>query len=368
MSSKNQYDHARRLGALRERLDAEGLAAAILSRPEHVFYFTGLLPGPHPTLLVVLPQTEIAVAPEPLPGINTVPYTAYDIHAGWDIGVGVASALGDALAGRALGSRSVGVEMGHVPASWLAAIVPGVGEPRDISALLARLRRVKDGAEIAQIQANVAGNDCLFETVREALRPGVSEVEVWAAMFRMLCEMTGGPASLSGDMGGGMRSFDPGAAPTLEKLQPGDQLLVDIYPGTAGYYADTTRNFVLGEPSELQSTIHSTLEQALAAGENALLPGTRACDIDARVRDVIEAAGYGANFPHHSGHAFGLFPQELPFLIPAEIAALEAGMTVTLEPGIYIEGWGGMRLEGNYLITDAGPGRLDQFQSRLVVC
>ena len=368
MSSPIEHDHVRRLGALRERLAANGLAAAILSRPEHVFYFTGLLPGSHPALLAVLPQTEIALAPRPARGIETIVYTSYDISRGWDINKGVAGALAGALSGRGLGSRSVGLELDHLPASQLAVIAAEVGESRDIGALLWRLRRVKDDAEIAQIQANVAGNDRLFETVREVLRPGVSEVELWSAMFRTRCEITGGPALLAGDLGGGIRSRNPDASPTLERLHPGEQLLVDIYPGTSGYYADTTRSFVLGEPSVLQGKIHTILEQALAAGESTLLPGTRACEVDAVVRGTIEAAGYGPNFPHHSGHAFGLFPQELPFLIPAETTTLESGMTVTLEPGIYIDGWGGMRLEGNYLVADTGPRRLDHFPSKLTVC
>jgi Xaa-Pro aminopeptidase len=316
----------------------------------------------------VLPETEIVVAPEPLPAIDTVLYTAYDIHTGWDVGQGVGRALANAVAGRGLAGRAVGIELDHMPASWLSAVAGSVGLKRDIAGVLWQIRHIKDDAEIAQIQANVAGNDRMFETVQRMLRPGVTEVEIWASIFGTLCEISGGPASLIGDLGGGARSSNPDATPTLEALQIGDQLLVDIYSSTACYFADTTRNFVLGQPSALQSQIHSILQEALATGEEALLPGARACDIDATVRGVIDRAGYGAHFPHHSGHAFGLFAQELPFLIPAETTALEAGMTVTLEPGIYVDGWGGMRLEGNYLVTDAGARALDHFPRELTVC
>lgn len=83
------------------------------------------------------------------------------------------------------------------------------------------------------------------------------------------------------------------------------------------------------------------------------------------MRGVIERAGYGANFLYHSGHAYGLFQQERPYLIPAEPMPPEEGMTLTLEPGIYIPGWGGMRLEGNYVITAEGARRLERFPSAL---
>jgi Xaa-Pro dipeptidase len=368
MIANLKHDQSRRLGALRKLLDAEGLGCALLSRPEHVFYFTGYLPGLRPALLIVLPRTQIAVAPQPLPGVDTVPYTSYDIYKGWDIDEGVAHALVQAIAGRGLELQSIGCELGHLPSSWLSAIGGHTGEPRDLAPVLWQVRHVKDDAEIAQIEASARLNDHLFETVQHVLEPGMTEVAVWAAMFRTLCDDADGPAVLDGDLGGGIRSSYPDSKPTLQTLNGGDQLFIDLYPGSDGYYADTTRSFVLGTPSAMQKRVHGVLEEALAAGEQALTPGTRACDVDAAVRGIMEAAGFGPNFPHHSGHGFGLFAQETPFLIPAEETCLEAGMTFTLEPGIYIEGWGGMRLEGNYEITGDGPRRLDRFPSTLTVC
>ena len=368
MSGEIRHDHARRVDALREALDVEGLAGAVLSRPQHVFYFTGLMPGLHPALLAVLPQAEVAVAPSAVEGTETITYTTYDIQNGWDIGEGVADALEAAVAGRGVAGKPVGIERDHLPAMCLAAIEAEIGDPHDIGALLWAQRRIKDEAEIAQIEANVAGNDRMFETVRRTLRPGVTEVELWAAIFGTLCELSGGASVLEGDLGGGLRTTNPDAKPTLERLVQGDGVLIDLYPGTAGYFADTTRNFVLGEPSDKQLAVHRVLEEALGAGEGALRPGARGCEVDAVVRTVIERAGYGPNFPHHCGHAYGLFQQERPFLIPAEKKVLETGMIVTLEPGIYIEGWGGMRLEGNYVIGEAGPRRLDHFPSQLTVC
>ena len=145
------------------------------------------------------------------------------------------------------------------------------------------------------------------------------------------------------------------------QVMAGDSVFVDIYSCQHGYYADTTRVFFTGEPTSKQRQIYRILIEAIAAGEAELRPGVRACDVDAAVRGVIKTAGYGENFPHHSGHAYGLFQQERPYLIPAERMILETGMILTLEPGIYLPGWGGMRIEGNYLIEPKGSRRLDQY-------
>ena len=90
--------------------------------------------------------------------------------------------------------------------------------------------------------------------------------------------------------------------------------------------------------------------------------------VDAAVRGTIAKAGYGDYFPHHSGHAYGLFQQEKPYFIPAEKSPVEEGMVMTLEPGIYIPGWGGMRVERNYVIEASGVRILDKFPTEIAVC
>jgi Xaa-Pro aminopeptidase len=141
---------------------------------------------------------------------------------------------------------------------------------------------IKDEAEIARIEINVAGNDRVFGAVQDAISPGMTEIDLWSVIYHAMCDIAGEPII--------------------------------------------------------------------------------------SVRGVVERAGFGGHFPHHSGHAYGLFQQEHPFLIPAERILLQPGMIVTLEPGIYLPGWGGMRLEGNYVITAAGARRLDRFPSELIVC
>ena len=208
----------------------------------------------------------------------------------------------------------------------------------------------------------------MFEAVQQAVRPGINELDVWSVVYQTMCENAGGPISLEADVGAGLRASNPDVKPGHDRLAAGDSILVDVYSATHGYYADTTRNFVLGRPTRRQREIHAILEEALAAGGQQLAPGVRASDVDAAVRGVVEQAGYGQNFPHHAGHSYGVFQQERPYLIPADTLPLEPGMILTIEPGIYIEGWGGMRLEGNYVITENGAQRLDRFPAKLIVC
>jgi Xaa-Pro aminopeptidase len=367
MSHPICFDYARRIDALHIALDKGGLAGAILSRPEHVFYFTGTMAGPAPVFLIVLDQTMLAVAPTDVAGYQTITYTDYDIHHGWDISQGASQALARALSGKGVGLQ-IGAELSHLSAVYLMAIRDAVGELRDIADLLWHLRRIKDEDEIAQIEANVKGNDHVFGVVRDAIRPGMTEIDLWALVYQTMCEKANGQIVLEADIGAGIRASNPDVKPTRARLAPSDAVLVDVYSATHGYYADTTRVFVVGEPSAHQRQIHDILADALAAGETKLVSGVLSSDVDAAVRAVIERAGYGLHFPHHSGHAYGLFQQERPYLIPAERLPLETGMVVTIEPGIYMPDWGGMRLEGSYVITETGARRMDRFPSTLITC
>jgi Xaa-Pro aminopeptidase len=366
MNNTTADPYRRRLLALREALDDRGLAAAILSRPEHVFYFTGVIPGKSPAFLLVTPGGVTAVSPAEISGCETIAYVDYDINAGWSVIESAAAALDRLLEPARLRERRIGVELSQVPAAFMPAIHGRSGEVLEISDLLSSLRRIKDDAEIAQIETNVARNDHVFGVLREAVRPGVKDFALWAVVHAALCEEAGGPVTLEADLGAGPETANPDARPVGHVLTESDHVLVDIYSATHGYYADTTRVFAVGEPTVRQMETHWVLEDALDAGAEALRPGVEAREVDTAVRKVIAEAGFAENFPHHSGHAFGLFQQERPYFIPAEPMPLEAGMVITLEPGIYIPGWGGMRLEGDWVITPDGARRLDRYPDRII--
>jgi Xaa-Pro aminopeptidase len=357
-----------RISYLREQIAGAGMRAAILSRPQHIFYFTGVMPGPAPALLLVTQTRTLGIAPAPLGAVETLTYVDYDIHKGWNVFASVAELLDRALTDLFPIGRIVGLELDHFPAIWMPIALRHLRETRPLKDLLWKIECNKDSQELQQIATNVAGNDRIFQAVQAALRPGMPELELWSVVQNGLNQNGGGPVLLEADLGASVKGSNPDAKPGNETLKQGETVFIDIYSNTHGYYADTTRVFALGHPSQRHKEVFGVLQAALQAGIARLLPGTPANQVDAAVRGVIERAGYGENFPHHSGHAYGLFQQERPYFIPAETTPLEAGMVVTLEPGIYIPGWGGMRLEGNFVIEPNGARRLDSFPSDLVVC
>jgi Xaa-Pro aminopeptidase len=204
---------------------------------------------------------------------------------------------------------------------------------------------------------------------RDAIRPGVTETEVFGKIFTSLAQSLGGPLTLDCNFGSGPRALGDEPQPTNKPLEAGESVMIDLFPLMDGYVADYTRNFVVGPPTDGQLAQHAILETALAAAEKALRPGVRASEIDRLVRRVIQDAGYGEfAHRHHTGHAFGLTIPEPPWLIPADHTPLRAGMVIAVEPGIYHPENGGMRLEGNYIITEDGCEPLVGFPAKLIVC
>ena len=357
--------HLRRVAALQAALEQDGVACAVLSRPQHLTYYGGLSAGSAPLFLLVSLRAIAAVAARErgeISGIETFPYVSYDIQQGWSVPDAAGAALGQALDSLCPHTATLGLETPFLASNFLQVVAGKSAAQRDLGGLLWELRKIRDAGELERIRANQAGNDLAFARLREQIQAGTAEFELWATMQRTLCETAGEPVNLQADLGVGLRGVLGDAKAGPYRVEEGDAVFADLYTSVRGYTADTTRTFIAGKASPKQREVHGVLLAALAAGEARLRPGERACDVDAAVRGTIARAGYGANFPHHSGHASGLFHQDRPYFIPADPTPLEAGMVVTLEPGIYITGWGGMRLEHNYLVESSGPPAvLDQY-------
>src|SRR5699024_6741547 len=129
------------------------------------------------------------------------------------------------------------------------------------------------------------------------------------------------------------------------KLVPGDFVKIDFGATVAGYHSDMTRMFVLGEPAEWQRELYDLVQRAQQSGYRAVRPGNAVTTVDAAARDVVEEAGRGEQFPHGLGHGVGLCVHEAPSLGKGGTGTLAAGMVVTVEPGVYVAGYGGVRIE-----------------------
>lgn len=205
---------------------------------------------------------------------------------------------------------------------------------------------------LRRFQERVALNRAAFDSVRQNIKIGMTELEILSiiqdAWFQASCVAF----PFSGDIVSGERSADVEGEPTERKLQQGETLILDLQPGFDHCYADTTRTFFVGEPSEEIRQAYSAVVDALKQMEKLLRPGVPACKIYEKMQEVL--AQYGFSCPHHAGHAVGYEKMLEPRLVPQCNTKLEEDMLVALEPGVYIPGRFGIRIENNYCITQTG--------------
>ncbi len=269
---------------------------------------------------------------------------------------GFTGAFQEACAALKLGGATLGVEVGRMrllEARLLEQYAPGV-TLRPADALLAELRRVKAPAELAAMKKAVRVAEQAFRAWLPQLRLGMSERE---AAGRLIAEMlTRGAAGLSFDpiVCGGPNGALPHAVPGERPFQSGDWVVVDWGTIVDGYASDITRMVVFGEPEGVLQKVHAIVLQANEAGRSAVQPGIAAQEVDAAARQVIVAAGYGEQFMHRTGHGLGLECHEPPSIMAGETTRLVPGMTFTVEPGIYLPGLGGVRIEDDILVTEQG--------------
>lgn len=266
-----------------------------------------------------------------------------------------------AVAVRAAGLARVGLEAATVPwaqvkaydADWFpdAELVPTEG-------VVEGGRRVKDAAEVARIEAAALVADRALAAVRPLLGEGPTELEVAseldAAMRRLGAE---GP-SFDTIVAAGPNASRPHAQPTGRRMQPGDTVVIDMGAVVEGYCSDMTRTFVLGGPDATQARLLEVVGRAQRRGVEAVADGVAAADVDAACRDVIEEAGLGEHFVHGTGHGVGLRIHEDPRLGPASTDVLAAGNVVTVEPGVYLPGVAGVRIEDLVLVGEGGARAL----------
>lgn len=229
-----------------------------------------------------------------------------------------------------------------------------------VGGLVEKVRMVKDQTEIASIRQAVAIADRAWAELQQKIRPGVSEQEISLELEFMMRRQGASKLAFDSIVASGWRSAMPHGVASERKLQVGDLLTMDFGAVYQGYHSDITRTVVLGQPSDKQQEIYQIVLAAQLAGVAAVKPGVKASSADRAARDVIESYGYGANFGHGTGHGLGLEIHEQPRLSTRDDTILEPGMVVTVEPGIYLPGWGGVRIEDSVLVTEQGCEVLTQ--------
>ncbi len=362
-----------RRARLRKQLQDEGLACAVIMPGPNLRYLTGLQmhssermalaffsaqQDQEPTLL--LPALERPQAEAQLQ--DAARFYAYE-----DV-QGPQAALGRIAQELELAGGRLGIEYHQLRALELRAIeavAPGC-QTVSLEALLARLRSIKDPEELAALRRAIALTEELLDRTIKSIRPGQSEREVARYFLRALLESEAEAPSFTPIVVSGPNGGSPHALPSERRLQPGDLITLDVGASLEGYPGDITRCVALGELEPELAKIYQLVLAANSAGRQACRPGTPAETVDRAARQVIEQAGYGQYFIHRTGHGLGLEVHEPPFIIAGNPQPLQPGMTFTVEPGIYLPGRGGARVEDDILITDNGAETLTRFPRELI--
>ena len=354
-------DHGGRRARLAERFAGLGIDALYVSRLPNVRYLSGFS-GSNGHLLVtsagggalLTDGRYTSQAEREVEDLERITYRS-----------NLPAALAQALHG--LGARTVGFEAEdltfHSHASLAAAGVALVPTRR----LVGSLRAAKDAQELALIQAAQDATDRAYELVTAKLAEGMTEQEV---AFELEAAMRqAGAEGLAFDT---IVGFGPGAAephhrPTRRPLARGDVVKMDFGALVDGYHADMTRTVAFGEPPARLREIYEIVRRAQQAGVDAVRPGASSVEVDAAARSIVADAGFGAEFPHGLGHGVGLEIHEAPSLRFDGEDVLASGQVVTVEPGIYLPGAFGVRIEDMVEVTAGGPRVMAAAPKDLVV-
>jgi Xaa-Pro dipeptidase len=269
-------------------------------------------------------------------------------------------ALGlDTLTGTS--GKRIGVEterMRLLEYNYVRAGAPSADFP-DTSETLGMLRLKKDKDEIENMRAAVKVAENALEATLPQIKIGMTERELAAELVVQLLR-NGSDAGLpfTPIVSFGPNSANPHASPTDRKLQEGEFLLIDYGAAVNDYVSDITRTFAVGEVDAEYEKIHKIVQEANAAGRAAGKPGVPCANVDIAAREVIDKSGYGEYFTHRTGHGIGMEGHEHPYMRGDNMQILEPGMAYTVEPGIYLPGRNGVRVEDDVVVTETGSESL----------
>lgn len=359
-----------RIDRLRARMAATGIKTLAIVPGANMQYLLGLSIHASERLAVVFVPHQGAVRMV-LPALEQ-PRAAGEMQAQitfytWQDAEGYAAALQQCVEDLDLGGR-LGIEYSAMRVLELRAIeAAATVVTEDATDLLAELRMVKDAAELRAMRAAVQAVETGLHAAIEAIKPGVSEREIAEVWERAMREAGSEGVSFTTIVASGPNSANPHHTTGDRRLREGDLIILDGGARIGGYISDLTRTVALGEPSAESRAIYEAVRAANEAGRAALQPGASGADIDRAARQVIETAGYGPYFMHRTGHGIGIETHEPPYIHAGSTAPLPLGSTFTIEPGVYVAGIGGVRIEDDVVLTDQGGESLTAFRRELIV-
>jgi len=232
--------------------------------------------------------------------------------------------------------------------------------------LVESLSIIKDQSEINQIKRACKITDTVFAESLKMIKPGMKEKDLALEILYRMIKLGADGASFDFIVASGQRSSMPHGRASERKFKKGDFITIDIGCFVNGYASDLTRTVVLGKASARQKKIYQVVLEAQEAAIAAVKPGLPAKELDMVARDIINKAGYGDYFGHGLGHGLGMEVHDLPVINPRSTDIIAAGHVFTIEPGIYIPNWGGVRIEDDVLVTATGARALTRAPKHLI--
>jgi Xaa-Pro dipeptidase len=370
MSKEVESHMSERTSYISAFLKEQGIDLAVITSKANVFYFSGVYAETHERVMAVLvdvtgkhvlfcPALEASiVAASPWEG-DVVTYEDHE---------NPFDRLAQLFKTFEHSNNRIGIEGEHMTFSRYQELSSHLENAAilDIGESLQALRLKKTPEEIAILQEAAALADEAIEIGKQEIRPGITEIEVIAEIEYEMKKKGVREMSFDTLVLFGANSADPHGVPGDRVIQEGDFVLFDLGVIWKGYCSDITRTFIYGQASEEQTKIYETVRQALEAATKASQIGTTLGSLDKPARDVITEAGYGQYFTHRVGHGLGIEIHEFPSLASNNLLTAEAGIVYTLEPGIYVPGVGGVRIEDDIHLTAEGPVALTRTPKHLL--
>ena len=347
---------------IRSTLIKQELDSFIVTSVVNVRYLTGFTGDS--SIVIVNPDSALFITNSLYyeEALDTIP----DLYEVIDAGAGLFAYLGEQ--GRELFGKTAGYEPENMTCAshmkW-KDVLDGV-TLKPAYRIVEQLREIKSSDEIDCIRKAQAITDKTFNDILDLVRPGVSERDLALEIdyrFRL-----GGAdkSAFPTIVAAGPHASKPHAVPSDRKLLSGDCVIFDMGASWNGYASDMTRTVMLGCPNSRYREVYTAVLDAQQAGLDTIRAGLTGGEVDAAARSVIESRGYGERFIHSLGHAVGLDIHEFPSLSRKSETELKPGMVVTVEPGIYIPGWGGVRIEDMIVVTDNGCDNLTRTSKTLI--
>ncbi len=336
-----------RINTLKQRMKEQGVTALLVTKRENVRYCTGFT-GSSGAVLVALGKSLL------------ITDFRYKVQAGLETaGVEILIQKKDFPAALQEAAAKEGVDIIWFDESSLTIEALKKLRKQGLRLkghrdLVGELRQQKDKQELKSIREAIRRAEESFRELKKYIRPGARERDLAIRLEFLMREKGARKAAFDSIIASGKNGAMPHATVTERRIKTGDMVTFDFGAEADGYFCDITRTYCIGRPTALQREIHALVHKAQETAIRKVRTGVSCKAVDAGARDVIREAGHGEHFGHGTGHGVGLMVHESPVVSPLSRDEVKQDMIFTVEPGVYVPGWGGVRIEDMVLVTGSG--------------